>query len=135
MSEIEERYETYAYLWVREFDPPHSQISDLLGLEPTEAFVEGDPWIKDRKRPFSSWHLKSPLPRTEIFLDAHIEALFDILEPKRDRLAEVAAKYEVGMNCVGYYYSAHPGFHLSAEVVRRCADLNLSMDFDLYCMR
>ena len=134
MPEVKERYETYAYLWVRGFDPPHSRISDALGLEPSEAFHEGDPWYKDRTRPFSSWHLTSPLPRTEVFLDAHIEALLDVLEPKREQLAEVAARYEVGMNCVGYYTSANPGIHLSAEVLRCCAGLGLSIDFDLYCM-
>lgn len=41
-------------------------------------------------------------------------------------------RYSAGINCVGYFYGANPGLHLSADLLGRIAALRLAVDFDLY---
>ncbi len=128
-----EEYETYAYFRVLGFEGPYSEITDLLGLEPTEAWKKGDRdnYLQSKKE--SVWEYHSPLPKNEIFIDAHILSLINILETKAEQIKQLPNKYDVGINCVGYFTCANPGFHLDSKLLKRCAALNLSIDFDLYC--
>ncbi len=67
-------------------------------------------------------------------MDTHIEAVLDIIEPKRTQILELQAQgCTIGMNCVGYYHSPNPGFGLSAKLLSRLAAFSLDVDFDLYC--
>lgn len=83
---MKEEYETKAYFWVRGFEPPYSQISEIMELEPTEAWHKGDPgkYIPQQKQ--SNWQLHSPLSKNEVFLDSHIKALLEILESKKEKI-------------------------------------------------
>ena len=131
---MQEEYETYAYFWVSGFENPHSEITDLLNLAPTKAWQSGEPGEYIPKQKESGWELHSPLPKNEMFMDAHISALIDILEPKKNEIEILSNKYEIGINCVGYFKCANPGFHLDSKLIKKCAELNLSIDFDLYCV-
>jgi Domain of unknown function (DUF4279) len=147
---LAQHYRTYAYLNISEFDCHHSEITAFLGLEPTEAGTKGevlssspskrpdiqikperpDIQIKYRR---SIWKLYSPKPKSEIFIDSHVEAVLELIESKLELIKELTTKYSVGINCVGFYTNANPGFHLSSALIQRVAQLGLWIDFDLYC--
>jgi len=130
-----EKYETYAYFWISgEFAT--SDMTVAMSLTPTETNEKGDPrkYRPGKTWEESTWKLHSPLPRDEVFLDAHISALLELLKSKKDIIEKLQSSYETGINCVGYYTAANPGFHLSAEVIQQLAELSLSVDFDLYCL-
>jgi hypothetical protein len=129
---MQQEHETKAYFWVRGFEPPYSRISEVIGLEPTEAWDKGDKGKYVLCHQESHWQFCSPLPNTEIFLDSHIKVLLEILEDKIDKIQKLKDKYDVGISCVGYYQSPNPGFHLSEELINKCSILGLSLDFDLY---
>ncbi len=135
--EIEDnsRYNTWAYFYVCNFEGNASEITRKLELEPTKTWHKGDVWFRaPRLRPESNWEIHSPVDRSEIFLDAHIKAVLDIIEPKRVQIAELQAQgCTIGINCVGSYYGSHPGFNLSAELLSRLAAFSMDVDFDLYC--
>jgi hypothetical protein len=126
-------YDTYAYFWVGEFEGSPEAVTAVLGLEPTETWKKGDPWLENRPRQSSRWRLMSPLPRTEMFMDKHLEALLSILEPKTAAIRVLQTEHEIGINCVGYFYGENPGFHLSRGLIARLHALSLDIDFDLYC--
>jgi hypothetical protein len=142
-DELEEEIveQVYAYLWIADFDCDFSEITRLMGLEPTEAWNKGDVvvWkregvVKERAWKFSSWALYSPLPRNNLLLDHHITALLGIIEPRKEVLTYMRSQgWTIGVNCVGEF-TANPGAHLSAELISRCASLSLSVDFDFYCL-
>jgi len=139
MSDVEiednSRYDTYAYFYVSDFDGDASEITRKLELKPTETWHKGDAWLPVKTRPFSRWKIHSFVDRSEIFLDAHIESVLDIIEPKQTQILELRAQgCTIGINCVGYYYDAHPGFNLSAKLLSRLAAFSLDVDFDLYCL-
>ena len=126
--------EIYAYFWIAADELPHQDISSALKLEPTEYWDKGDPgkYIQQQKQ--ARWVYRSPLPSSEMFLDSHLAAVVDVLQERSEQLKALKNKYEVGINCVGYYTEANPGFHLSEQLIQKCASLGLSVDFDLYCL-
>ena len=129
-------YETYAYFYVCDFTGEPSSITDKLKINPTKTARKGDVIRPSQKlREFNSWEIHSPLNRSEIFLDVHIKAVLEIIEPKREQILELQLQgCTIGINCVGYYTDTHPGFGLSAELLSRLAVFSLNLDFDLYCL-
>lgn len=130
---IEEKYETYAYFWVSDFECESSEISKALKLLPSEVHLKGEPLSNNRVRKRSFWELHSTLPRTEIYQDEHISNLIDVLMPRKKEIVNLHLKYSLGINCVGYYTKVNPGFNFSAELIKSCAQLGIGVDFDLYC--
>ena len=55
-----------------------------------------------------------------------------VLKDKRNAVALLDSKYDIGINCVSFYTNVNPGFYMSADLIRAYADLGLSIDFDLY---
>lgn len=126
-------FDTYAYFFVSNFAGSAQEISDLLQLEPSCTWLKGELNSRGRPQAFSRWEFHSPLPRTEVHQDRHLQALLDVLEPRRDRILEAVASFDCGLQCVGYYTDENPGFHMDAKLVSSLAALGLSVDFDLYC--
>ena len=129
-----ESRKTYAYFWVAGDVLPHDEISLLLGLKPTKYWNKGDPGKYIQEQKLARWVYESPLPKNEIFIDSHISALMDLLELKVNEVAKLSELYEVGIQCVGYYTEANPGFHMSKELINKVSTLGLDLDFDLYCL-
>jgi len=131
---MEEKLETYAYFYVSDFDCEPNEISKILELEPTEVFVKGELLNekRDRRRLRSEWIYKSTLPLSEAFQDAHLENLINKLYKKKSKILELKSRYTIGINCVGTYINVNAGFNLSAELLLSCANLGVSIDFDLY---
>jgi hypothetical protein len=128
--------EIHVFLSILEFDPaPPAEVTALLGLQPTAAWVKGDlvPGHPHADRPCSAWRIQSPLPRTATFED-QLHALLDILETRADQVRAASKRYGAQLTCAAYFDSVNPGFGLAADDVARIAALGLSMDFDLYCL-
>jgi hypothetical protein len=128
-------YKTYAYFYVIGFEDEPSTINQRLALEPNETWLKGEDWLPNKPRECNSWQVHSSLEQSEIFLDAHIKSVLDIIEPKRAEILKLQNEgCDIGINCVGYYYDEHPGFHLSAELIARLAAFSMNVDLDLYCL-
>lgn len=134
---MEEKCESNAYFFIEGF-PAITEITELMGIPPTNSWLEGDPdpkpFLPDFKRESSCWEISSPLPKEEMLLDAHISALLDILEPSKHAIEELHKKYQVGITCVVYYRNANPSFRLSAKLIKRCADLELPLNVELFSL-
>ena len=128
-------FQTYAYFYILDFEGDPLEISRKLELAPTKTWLKGDEWLPNKPRENNHWEIHSPIDRSEMFLDTHIEAVLNIIEPQRSQILSLRKQgCEIGINCVGYYYSENPGFHLSAELLSRLATFSMDVDFDLYCL-
>ena len=128
-------YQTYAYFYVLGFESAPAAISRRLGLKPDKIWLKGEDWLPQNPRKFNNWQVHSSLEQSEIFLDAHLPSVLNIIEPKRVEILKLRDEgCDVGINCVGYYYNEHPGFHLSAKLIARLAAFSMDTDFDLYCL-
>lgn len=115
---------------------PLADITQALGVNPTESWSKGDPGLYNRSRPDSGWCLYSPLPQTNTNLREHIETLLPLLEQRAAVVKVLSEKYKTFLVCVGYYNeTASPGLSLSREVIASMASLGLVLDADLYFER
>jgi hypothetical protein len=74
-------HQTYAYFYVRGFNCLPDEISKVLMIEPTEAWMKGDEWgpknIRQRKE--SSWIYKTSKSENDHYSNVHFEELVGIL--------------------------------------------------------
>lgn len=123
--------EQYAYFTTTgEFDP--TEISDLVGVRPTEFWRKGDLNPKTQfERKSSRWSLTSRLSRHHR-LEDHIA---DVLEQMRGNVTafcKVSATYGGMMQLVAYFNTGYPGLTLGPELVKGLADFLLGVDCDFY---
>lgn len=123
----------YAYFKVTALDLPLSEITQLMGVEPTKSWQRGQPGEYNPSRPDSGWCLHSSLPKTNTDMLAHIESVLALLAPHHQAVQQLATQFDKYLTCVGYYDElTSPGLHLSRETVSLLASLGLAVDADLY---
>ncbi len=126
------------YLGVFDFGDDPRVVTDLLGIEPTQAWAPGTPMPglageRGARRRHGRWELASPAG-AEAPVDEQLAALLPLLEARSEAIAEAARRYEVGLTCAAYFREVNPGFHLDATLLARLAALRLGLDLDLYCL-
>ena len=121
----------YAYFHVSG-PATHEQVTDILGIKPTEAWNVGD--INPQSgRPckFMTWRLSSALDDTQP-LNMHIQNLFLYLHPKVDALRLLWVDYDLTLQCVGYFPPSGHGLNFDRDQIRQAAQLGLAFDLDFY---
>jgi hypothetical protein len=121
----------YAYLRVAGDALPLDEITEQMGVAPTESWRKGDAGRYASHRD-SGWCLHSPLPRENLRIDEHIEALLPLLEARAPAVRELGTRFNLYLECVGSFAKSSPGFFLSKDVVARIAALGLPIDYDVY---
>jgi hypothetical protein len=120
------------------FNP--DKVSEITGLSPTVSWMKGDlkpvltPQGKSGKHTFDFWEYSTNKERTanpEEVLDKLLEVIVPLKEPISLLLKEVTIKGAVVMmiDCI---VDVDPGFHLSANILSKLAELNLELGFDIY---
>lgn len=110
-----------------------SEITQLLGIEPTESWKVGDKYERrghSFKRRGSMWLLKSGFDDTHS-LEDHIEALLRKLEPHRNELLDIGTRYSTKISCVAYVYQSF-GLELPFDFQRRATELGIGFSFSGY---
>jgi hypothetical protein len=106
-----------------------SDFTCIIGIEPSIVRVTG------RSR---HWQIISPLPESA-HIDAHIEALLKMLEPRAEAVRSLTERFEAGIHCaMTQYYDesyAGSGIHLWQPTVKALAALNLQITFDLFFLK
>ena len=125
--------EAYAYFRISGIDQEIDALTQQMGIEPTEAKRKGEAGQYNPSLPDGRWCLHSPLPRSELDLAVHVEALLPLLEARAAAIQQLQEKYQLWLVLVGYYSSRDPGFFLSSDTVKRIAYLGLPIDCDQYC--
>ena len=127
-----DKNQAYAYLRLVDFPCTVKEMTQRIGLQPTEAWHAGDPAPTPRPpRKFSAWHLRSRLPKSEV-VEQHIIDVLDQVRGREAVLREIARDCKVTMECVGYFYEYYPGFALDADTVHRLGECSASIDLDFY---
>ena len=109
----------------------HQEVTERLGLHPSEAWNVGDEGPKGRARLFMSWRLSSGLDDTEP-LDRHIQNLLLLLGRRAEALRTLWVDYDLTLQCVGYSPPSGHGAHFDREQIRQAAQLGLAIDLDFY---
>ncbi len=113
-----------------DFDP--SEITQMLGISPSEAWKKGDRNEKTHyERKFSRWNLDSQLDHFAS-LETQVMDVLDQLQTKSAEIAEIKKTHTAYMQLVGWFHSDYPGMHFEEELIMGLAKLHLSVDFDFY---
>lgn len=125
--------EQYAYFSLIDFSEDPLELTDIIGIEPTEYWRKGDIDPQSlREHLFSRWSLYSRLPSSNEDIEAHIIDVLNQLDAQREAIREVTTINDAVMQLVGYFHIYYPGLSLSAEVVERLAYYHLRLDCDFY---
>jgi hypothetical protein len=134
LSGMEKAPEHHVYFAVFGFGDDPAIVTRAMGVEPTKAWVKGEPTgVRKGMQTHSRWALQSTLPLAEP-IEAHFENLLPQLECRREAVADVRARFQSRLVVAAYWHNVNPGFCFSASVVQRIATLGLEVDFDLYCL-
>ncbi|MDR1277106.1 MAG: DUF4279 domain-containing protein [Candidatus Accumulibacter sp.] len=121
----------YAYLSISG-PGTHEQITQILGLSPSEAWNVGDINPRNGKpRKSMLWCLSSGLDDKQP-LEMHVQHLFLALFTKAEALRKLWVEYDLVLQCVGYFPSGDHGMHFDREQIRSAAQLGLAFDLDFY---
>lgn len=127
-------------LRVMDFECAPFEITRLLGLQPTVTWSKGEAKSKSgrgtQKFEENGWAWSRKLQSTEGALD--FNTLFaDLLKevgPVKDNFKRLPARTCVQLACVAYIRNGTPSFSLEEPIIQLLADINASVDFDLYCL-
>jgi hypothetical protein len=116
-----------------------AKLTERLRIHPSAATVKGQPnpllhspgGVPSRT---GYWMLSSEGSVQSNDLEAHLTYLLDQLEPARRAIAALSnsPEFRVEFHCYWMSETGHGGPVLSAEVLRRIADMGAELEFDVY---
>jgi hypothetical protein len=115
----------------------HQQVTELLGVQPTEAYNVGDhvPLSGRRVRLTrrTVWLLSSEVTVSSKDTRAHLDWLLDQVAQAQQSLFDLQFHHEVKMSvCCVWWSAGGGGPTLWPEQMKRLAELNLECSFDIY---
>ncbi len=98
-NETEETYreqiptKTYIDFWISDFSMKHEELTELLGIQPTEAENKGDEFYNKSKKKsdhlaHSMWKLSSNLG-AEKSVEEHLKYMLNLLVPKKEIIKSI----------------------------------------------
>ena len=121
----------YAYISINGKEDV-SLVSNALNLEPTNAWNVGDKRKNGSIYNFSHWEYRIPEFEQE-YMDESLKNVVEFIESKKLKFNLVLDGFEATISCAGFHEKLSPGFHLSADLIRRLGLIGIAVDFDLYC--
>ena len=113
-----------------------AEITKQTGLVPSRTWHRGDNRPKTALvERDNGWQLESPLPKSSPLVQ-HFDYILSTIEPGCRQLKQFTKRHESVLACAVYFddHEPMPEIHLDHTVIARLADLNLSVDIDLYCI-
>jgi hypothetical protein len=126
-------FQVSVYFRIEDF-PSVTGITELVGILPNHVWEKNERSPKRyqprHQRTSGYWELIGPQPPGEASLEAHLDALLDLLETRRDAVRSLAKTYRAGIQC-SCFFPEYSKFQLDAKLLKRCSSLNLSLEFDI----
>ena len=116
------------------FEGSPEEITNLLGIQPTETWRRDDP-VPDTllRRRDNCWMVAAPCEPT-IPLGEQVDILLEFVLPAATRFATLPPDVIVLLSCAVYDYTRDVVLALSKVAVQRLASLGAEIDIDYYDM-
>ena len=111
-----------------------SELSDLLGVQPTKSWRKGDVFQGkkyDRIQKTGSWHLSTER-QADVSLEAQINQLLDQITPDLTIWAQLIGQYDVDLFCGLWLLRWNREIAFSPQTLLRIAERVLLLDLDIY---
>jgi hypothetical protein len=116
----------YGYLVYEIADP--EEVSRVTGVVPSQ--------VKPRRNGLSSWRINTEADSGVLGIEPLVRVILERLEPAWDRFVELSQRFEPQVVCVVHVEAGDsvPSMALTAETIRKLAEIGASLDIDLYVM-
>ncbi|MEV5000475.1 DUF4279 domain-containing protein [Nocardioides sp. LML1-1-1.1] len=115
-----------------DLDP--SEITALLGCEPTTAWAKGETRTTHgvtRVMSFGKWGMEAP-ETSPADLDSQVSAILDRLSPDQGVWSNLAERYDVDLFCGWFMERLNEGVSLAPETLASLGARRIVLDIDLY---
>ena len=120
-------------------------VRTMLPIPPTSLIVKGEQktnskgiLIPDTFQKYNLWIYKEPKLFSEplLYLNNSIEKVVNLIEESEKEFLDVIKKFQnTYLLCYAYYYSENEYFKLDKSLIIKLSYYNLSLEFDIYCLR
>ena len=124
-----------------EFDFSPDIFTKELGLEPLDKGVKGDKYLVGSKKKhekvheYNMWTHEIKTYSKDFIGDLIAKYIDEIIKPRVDIIKRLTKNCNVQLRIVQYYYDGpNPGIYIKREHNKILADINCSIDIDLYCL-
>lgn len=124
--------QVYAYLTISGFSCGPELIESLVGLPSDRVQRIGQRTRGGRLITENVWSSKPPVAPGEEQPDFYVSAVLDHIARRPPELKDLLRKHDSGINCVGHFHRINGGFHMQPQLIARCAEIGIWLDFDLY---
>jgi len=127
------RNEIRVHLNFTGFERHPSEVTAFVGLSPAKTWEAGG-FIERSTRRYSSngWRLSPSENYADV--EAGIDTLLAAASAHWKELRDLSRESKVELSVVVYVYESAPPLHIRHDQVARVAELNASIDMDLYCL-
>ena len=132
--QVREQTEVNVQLFVTGFKCSPNEITRILGIPPTKAWVKGDPIIRSASavRRWNGWKIEAPPPKTTS-PEAQTKALLARIMPRAERFKHLPPGADVHLSCAIYAYDdSQRVFEFSAKAVRELARIGAPISIAYY---
>ncbi len=128
---------TKVRLTVTDFECSPEEITQILGISPTETWLRGEPVLPKAKNVHhqNGWMIASPCDPMKTNISTQVGSLFSIIEPHIEAFAKLPVGTCVDLSCILYVYDCRPVIGFSVDEVKMLARLGASIDVDFYDLR
>jgi hypothetical protein len=110
------------------------EISNLLALEPTQAWGKGDFFVNGtgtHQRPWGVWSLSSERVVDSLNVQDHLLFILELLEPKQSAIAQLLGKPD-HMAQMYVWHVGEVGFSLSSSTLKRACSMCHTINFSYF---
>jgi hypothetical protein len=127
------------YLTIRNFEFNPDLITEKTKLEPNDIIKKGQKYIKKSGKEwiseYNEWSVMYEQKNATYSDDAINGFVNNIVNPNKEYFKEILVNAEGILEFVYYYYySNNIGIAFNKEFVNILSELNLKVEFDLYCL-
>lgn len=128
-------YKAVATLRIAGDDLIPSEVSKLLGAEPTLAREKGKEWLtprgKSRIAAFGQWHLNASDTEPEN-IDAQVAELLGKLTSDLGVWSKLSTHFEIDLFCGWFMQESNEGVAISPQTLKALGERGIMLGIDLY---
>ena len=133
MATVKTSYTLKLQFILKGFDCPSDEITELLGVQPTQNWDKGDILRTGASpRKFSTWILLSPTAPENSTVSEQLSGLKRLVPDIDEKLRVLSVDTVVTISCVVYAYEYWPAINLQAEEIDYLSRISAEFDVDLY---
>lgn len=134
-ADKEREFDIIAKLVITNFDCSPAEITQIIGIHPTQTWLKGEPFLPEAKNVQKSngWILQSPINPFNSTVDIQVKAIMKIIAPQAEAFANLLSGAYAELGCVIYTYCPHyPAVGFSKDTIKTLAKIGGSINIELY---